>query len=107
MRKAYKVLIVADKRIEESIGALGLVACDELGNKVYGNHAADIADCYALNVVKEKEIWFYYYTDFLLGCISGGPVQAKVTFIDPCLFALYVIQETMFIVLCGKERNVW
>ncbi|MCG7407281.1 hypothetical protein MH117_07605 [Paenibacillus sp. ACRRX] len=65
------------------IGAYGLLAWDEHGNKIYENHTADIADCYALNAVNEKEIWFYYYTDFSLGCITGGHEQAKVTFMNP------------------------
>lgn len=68
---------------ENPIGARGLLAWDEQGNKVYENRAADIADCYALNVVNENEVWFYYYTDFSLGCIAGGPRQAKVAFMDP------------------------
>ncbi|WP_338554286.1 hypothetical protein [Paenibacillus sp. KS-LC4] len=65
------------------IGAQGLLAWDENGNKIYEDHTSDIADCYALNVVTEQEVWFYYYTDFLLGRISGGTAQAKVTFINP------------------------
>ncbi|MDQ0114525.1 hypothetical protein [Paenibacillus harenae] len=68
---------------DDPIGASGLLAWDEHGNKIYENRAADIADCYALNVVNEKEIWFYYYTDFSLGCISSGPRQAKVNFMNP------------------------
>lgn len=67
------------------IGAQGLLAWDEYGNKLYEDQTADIADCYALNVVHEKEIWFYYYTDFLLGCISGGleQGQTRITFMNP------------------------
>ncbi|GBF77078.1 hypothetical protein PA598K_05602 [Paenibacillus sp. 598K] len=68
---------------DHPVGAQGLLAWDENGNKLYADHVSDIADCYALNVVHEQEVWFYYYTDFLLGCISGGPDQPKVTFINP------------------------
>ncbi|GAA3409432.1 hypothetical protein ACFFNY_09725 [Paenibacillus hodogayensis] len=68
---------------DQPVGAHGLLAWDEHGNKRYEDRMADIADCYALNVVHEEEVWFYYYTDFLLGRISGGPVQAEVTFINP------------------------
>ncbi|WP_139992304.1 hypothetical protein [Paenibacillus paridis] len=67
----------------EPIGAPGLVAWDENGNKRYEDQVSNIADCYALNVVKEEEVWFYYYTDFLLGCVSGGLEQPKVTFMNP------------------------
>lgn len=65
----------------DPIGSCGLLAWDEQGNKLYENREADIADCYALNVVNEDQVWFYYYTDFELGCISGGTVDSKVTFV--------------------------
>lgn len=68
---------------DQPVGAHGLLAWDEHGNKIYEDNVADIADCYALNVVHEEEVWFYYYTDFLLGCITGGPGQAKVSFMNP------------------------
>jgi hypothetical protein len=58
------------------------LAWDGHGNKLYENHAADIA-CYALNVVNEKQVWFYFYTDFELGCISGGTSEPNVTFMNP------------------------
>ncbi|CAI7663265.1 unnamed protein product [Penicillium discolor] len=67
----------------DPIGSCGLLAWDEQGNKLYENREADIADCYALNVVNEDQVWFYYYTDFELGCISGGTVDSKVTFVKP------------------------
>lgn len=67
------------------MGSQGLVAWDEHGNKLYEDHAADIADCYALNVVNEQQVWFYYYTDFMLGSVSGGTQQPKVTFVNPDL----------------------
>ncbi|MBH5318724.1 hypothetical protein I6N90_13035 [Paenibacillus sp. GSMTC-2017] len=68
---------------DDPVGANGLLAWDEFGNKLYENQVAEICDCYALNVVDEKEIWFYYYTDFSLGCISGGLDQSKITFMNP------------------------
>jgi hypothetical protein len=68
---------------DKPIGAHGLLAWDEHGNKRYEDQVSDIADCYALNAVNEEEVWFYYYTDFLLGCISGGLAQPKVTFMNP------------------------
>ncbi|WP_342478337.1 hypothetical protein NYE24_06900 [Paenibacillus sp. FSL H7-0350] len=68
---------------DQPVGEHGLVAWDEHGNKLYEDHVSNIADCYALNVVREEQVWFNYYTDFLLGCISGGPSQPKVTFMNP------------------------
>ncbi|MDM5279080.1 hypothetical protein ACN9MH_07980 [Paenibacillus silvae] len=70
---------------EQPVGESGLLAWDAYGNVLYKNTAADIADCYALNVINEQEVWFYYYTDFELGCISGvgGTVPPQVTFLKP------------------------
>jgi len=68
---------------DKRIGEHGLVAWDEYGHKRYEDQISYIADCYALNAVNEKEVWFYYYTDFLLGCVSDGADQAKVSFINP------------------------
>jgi hypothetical protein len=52
------------------IGSSGLVAWDSAGNKQYKYQpSADldaIADCYALNVESEDDIWLYYYTEFPL-----------------------------------------
>ncbi|MEK8130728.1 hypothetical protein WMW72_22740 [Paenibacillus filicis] len=67
----------------QPIGAQGLLAWDEHGSNLYADQVSEIADCYALNAVHEEKIWFYYYTDFLLGCISDGPRQPKVTFMNP------------------------
>ena len=51
-------------------GAAGLVAWNELGEKVYEYDAVGpvdaIVDCYALNVASDKDVWCYYYTDFPL-----------------------------------------
>jgi hypothetical protein len=68
---------------DEPIGASGLIAWDEKGNKKFENQVACIDDCYALNVVNEDEVWFYYYTDFKLGYIQGGTDQPEITFMDP------------------------
>lgn len=67
----------------EPVGASGLLAWDHQGKRTYENQAVDIADCYALNVVKDQEVWFYYYTDFSLGCITGGTQQPNVTLMNP------------------------
>lgn len=69
----------------EPVGAQGLIAWDDQGNKRFENQAADIADCYALNVVNEQEVWFYYYADFKLGLIRGGTHRPQTTFINPGL----------------------
>lgn len=67
------------------VGESGALAWDAYGKIIYKNNSADIADCYALNVVNEQKVWFYYYTDFKLGCISGevGTESPQVTYLNP------------------------
>lgn len=52
------------------VGATGLVAWNEMGDKVYEYDAVGpvdaIVDCYALNVASDEDVWCYYYTDFPL-----------------------------------------
>ncbi|MCX7748205.1 MAG: hypothetical protein N2645_15165 [Clostridia bacterium] len=69
---------------DNPIGSCGLRAWNQNGETVYiynndGNNF--ICDCYALNIVSDNEVWFYYYTDFLLGKIKDG----KVDYFDPKL----------------------
>ncbi|WP_051870611.1 hypothetical protein [Brevibacillus laterosporus] len=59
----------------DPIGASGLVAWDQEGKQIFSNHKADICDCYALNVVSDQEIWFYYYTDFHLVKIANDQME--------------------------------
>jgi hypothetical protein len=64
------------------VGAYGLRAWNQDGEAVYIHNNSDdnfICDCYALNVVNDNEVWFYYYCDFLLGKITGG----KIDYYDP------------------------
>ena len=69
---------------DEPIGSCGLRAWNEEGEPVYihdNNDRNFICDCYALNIVSDNEVWFYYYSDFLLGNIRGG----KIDYYDPKL----------------------
>ena len=61
-------------------GQSGLVCLDDRGNCVfdYANHVGSdlpsIADCYALNVYSNREVWLCYYTDFpLVRLLDGKP----------------------------------
>jgi hypothetical protein len=51
-------------------GASGLVCWSMSGEKKWEFKPRDgldiICDCYALNVVADREVWFYYYTEFPL-----------------------------------------
>ncbi len=69
---------------DNPIGTCGLRAWNQDGEPVYtyNNYGSNfICDCYALNVVNENEVWFYYYTDFLLGRIN----KEKISYYDPKL----------------------
>lgn len=73
------------------VGESGLIAWDSWGIRVFTNSEADIADCYALNVVSDHEVWFYYYTDFKLCRLFGPAVQPSVSFLDPKLAGSSVV----------------
>ncbi len=50
------------------VGAAGLIAWSDLGEKKYEFEPAGsmdtISDCYALNVATDDDVWCYYYTEF-------------------------------------------
>ncbi|NHZ81501.1 hypothetical protein F2P44_19790 [Massilia sp. CCM 8695] len=54
----------------DPVGAAGLVAWNELGEKVYEYDPVGpvdrIIDCYALNVASAEDVWCCYYTNFPL-----------------------------------------
>lgn len=51
---------------EQPMGSDGFIAYSINGQKLWGGSDYDISDCYALNVVSSKEVYFSYYTDFYL-----------------------------------------
>ncbi len=60
------------------VGAAGLRAWNCNGSEIYkynnyGDHS--ISDCYALNVVNDNEVWFYFYTNFELACRKNGEIK--------------------------------
>ncbi|WP_078553748.1 hypothetical protein [Bacillus alkalicellulosilyticus] len=60
---------------EDPVGKSGLRAWDQEGNAIYhypNSGLNFISDCYALNVVADEDVWFYYYTDFLVGRYHHG-----------------------------------
>lgn len=50
----------------EPISASGLVKWSENGKVIWQNSKYDIFDCYAINIDEKNNLWFYYYTEFLL-----------------------------------------
>lgn len=63
---------------ENPIGNSGLIQSDKNGKFLY-KYSPDgnldiIEDCYALNLVSEKEIWCCYYSQFPLVCIRDNKI---------------------------------
>ena len=55
---------------KKPIGSSGLVAWTAEG-EILWRPDRDILDCYAMNVDEEGDLWYYYYTDFLLVHTDG------------------------------------
>jgi len=60
---------------DNPIGSPGLIAWNLDGEQIFSNSRADISDCYALNVISDNDIWFYYYSDFNLCNIKDAQIQ--------------------------------
>ncbi|RNF38850.1 hypothetical protein [Planococcus salinus] len=63
---------------DDPIGKAGLICWDAFGNisELYEQpNAHFIADCYALNVASDDEVWFYFYTDFHIGKRKNGKTE--------------------------------
>lgn len=105
------------------LGGAGLVCLDARGRclfrftDVLGGGVPDICDCYALNVVSDREVWLCYYTDFPLVRLVDGqvadfwpglPVSGSSGFAvegDMALFAGgYEDREFLFLVRLGEKR---
>jgi hypothetical protein len=64
------------------IGNAGLICFDSTGKSVFKysdlvetHQAPYIADCYALNVISDHEVWLCYYADFPLVCLRRFELQ--------------------------------
>lgn len=57
------------------IGHPGLIVWNEAGEQLFqAEH--DIVDCYAMNIDNKSRIWYYYYDDFKLVCLSeSGEIE--------------------------------
>ncbi len=63
------------------IGSSGLVCWDKKGNKKWEFEPIEglnyMADCYAMNIDSENNVWFYYYTEFPIVKLNG---EKKIEF---------------------------
>jgi hypothetical protein len=64
---------------ENPVGASGLVAWDAAGKRLFEFQPIEgldsITDCYALNVESGEDVWFYYYTEFVLIQLNGHKIS--------------------------------
>ncbi|VEP12855.1 conserved hypothetical protein [Hyella patelloides LEGE 07179] len=71
--------IFGNRGWSDPIGKNGLVAWDSSGKKLYEfYHNAEIgqiSDCYALNVISDREVWLYYYTEFPLVKLKNYKIE--------------------------------
>lgn len=70
---------------EQPIGEKGLIGWDTEGNMVeWHGQPQDhfISDCYALNVVADGEVWFYFYDNFHIGIRKNGETAYRVSDIE-------------------------
>jgi hypothetical protein len=109
--------------VNTQLGSSGLVCLDDRGRCLFrftdlvGGGISGICDCYALNVVSDREVWLCYYTDFPLvrlvdgkvaGAWPGIPVRGSSGFAvegDGALFAGgYRDKASLYLVRPGQER---
>jgi hypothetical protein len=63
---------------DEPVGSCGLRSWDNNGNTKYKYPITEryvICDCYALNVLADDNVWFYYYTDFNLAHLETNKIK--------------------------------
>lgn len=79
---------------EPPIGEKGLIGWNTEGNMVeWHDQPQDhfISDCYAMNVVADGEVWFYFYDDFHLGIRKNGETVYRVPDIEGA--SIFVVYE--------------
>lgn len=55
----------------DNLDSAGVACFDKEGNITYLYNDNFILDCYAMNLVSNNELWFYYYNDFNLICLNN------------------------------------
>lgn len=56
---------------DKPLGSDGLIAYTMNGKKIWGASEYGIIDCYGMNIVSSKEVYFYYYDDFYIVELSN------------------------------------
>lgn len=90
--------VFGDYTYGELMGSDGLVAYSIEGQKLWGAGHYEIADCYALNVVHSKEVYFYYYDDFHLVQLNDQQEVARFLVEGDDTFQQFILDQQNLIV---------
>lgn len=90
--------VFGDYTYGEPMGSDGLVAYSIEGQKLWGAGHYEIAECYALNVVHSKEVYFYYYDDFHLVQLNDQQEVARFLVEGDNTFQQFILDQQSLIV---------
>ncbi len=90
--------VFGDYTYGEPMGSDGLVAYSIEGQKLWGAGHYEIAECYALNVVHSKEVYFYYYDDFHLVQLNNQQEVARFLVEGDDTFQQFILDQQSLIV---------
>lgn len=90
--------VFGDYTYGEPMGSDGLVAYSIEGQKLWGAGHYEIAECYALNVVHSKEVYFYYYDDFHLVQLDDQQEVARFLVEGDDTFQQFILDQQSLIV---------
>lgn len=90
--------VFGDYTYGEPMGSDGLVAYSIEGQRLWGAGQYEIADCYALNVVHSKEVYFYYYDDFHLVQLNDQQEVARFLVEGDDTFQQFIFDQQSLIV---------
>ncbi|MCM3216958.1 hypothetical protein M3612_20940 [Niallia taxi] len=90
--------VFGDYTYGEPMGSDGLVAYSIEGQKLWGAGHFEIAECYALNVVHSKEVYFYYYDDFHLVQLNNQQEVARFLVEGDDTFQQFILDQQSLIV---------
>jgi hypothetical protein len=94
------------------VGQNGVVCFDSQGQPIFKyaefaerNQLPFIADCYAMNVVSEEEVWLSYYTDFPLVAIRNFQLHRAWQDFE-CISGVFALcRETVIFPKCYTQRE--
>lgn len=90
----------------EPIGSYGLRSWSSRGDALYKYPNSDphfIVDCYAMNVINNNQVWFYFYDTFELGWLNNGILEFFQTEIQGS--DCFVVNDDYFLFRGGYNKQ--